>query len=227
MVGLADVAVLYSGGKDSNYALYWALKSGLRVRYLVSMVSENEESYMYHTPNVELTSLQARALGIPIIKGFTKGEKEKEVEDLKNVLEGLKVDGIVAGALASRYQKERIENVARELGLKVYTPAWEKDPYQYMLEIIKLGFKVVFVAVSAYGLNESWLGRELNYKNLEELKKLSEKYGIHIAGEGGEFETFVLDMPFFKAKIVIDDAEKFWDGLSGKFIIKRAHLEWK
>ncbi|CAB50055.1 diphthine--ammonia ligase [Pyrococcus abyssi] len=226
MVGLADVAVLYSGGKDSNYALYWALKR-FKVRYLVSMVSENEESYMYHTPNVELTDLQARAVGIPLVKGFTKGEKEREVEDLKKVLEGLKIEGVVAGALASRYQRERIERIAKELGLKVYAPAWGRNPYEYMREIIELGFRVIFVGVSAYGLDESWLGRGLDYKALEELKKLNEMYGIHIAGEGGEFETFVLDAPFFRRRIVIDEAEKLWDGLSGKLIIKRAHLEEK
>ncbi|AEC52751.1 hypothetical protein PNA2_1836 [Pyrococcus sp. NA2] len=227
MVGLADVAVLYSGGKDSNYALYWALKNGFNVKFLVSMVSENEESYMYHTPNIELTDLQARSLGIPLVKGFTRGEKEREVEDLKVILGGLKVDGIVAGALASEYQRKRIERIAKELGLKVYTPAWGQDPYEYMKSIINLGFKVIFVGVSAYGLNESWLGRELDFKALEDLKRLNERYKIHIAGEGGEFETFVLDMPYFKYRIVIDKAEKYWDGLSGKLIIKKAHLEKK
>ncbi|AFK22770.1 diphthine--ammonia ligase [Pyrococcus sp. ST04] len=229
MVGLADVVVLYSGGKDSNYALYWAIKSGFNVRYLVSMVSENEESYMYHTPNIELTDLQAKSLGIPIIKGFTRGEKEEEVEDLKKVLESLKIEGIVAGALASRYQKDRIEKVARELGLRVYAPAWGRDPEEYMRDIVHLGFEVIFVGVSAYGLDETWLGRRIDEKVIEDLIELKNKFGIHVAGEGGEFETFVLDMPLFKYKIVIDKAEKIWDPYtnSGRLIIKEAHLERK
>ncbi len=92
------VAVLYSGGKDSNYALYWALREGFEVKYLVSMVSERDDSYMYHVPNIGLTELQAKAAGIPLVKGFTSGEKEREVEDLKDVLEGgLNVQGVVAG----------------------------------------------------------------------------------------------------------------------------------
>ena len=222
------VAVLYSGGKDSNYALHWALEQGFEVKYLVSMVSESDESYMYHVPNIHLTELQARAIGIPLVKGFTSGEKEKEVEDMKAVLEGLKIEGVVAGALASEYQERRVDRVAEELGLKSFAPAWHRDPVDYMRELIRI-FDIVMVGVSAYGLDERWLGRKIDGKALEELVKLHEKYRIHVAGEGGEFETFVRDAPFFKARIVFDEVEKKWNGwdYSGVLEVKRAHLEWK
>lgn len=223
------VVVLFSGGKDSTYALYWALKEGFDVKYLVTMHSESEESYMYHVPNVHLTELQAKAIGIPLVKGFTKGEKEREVEDLKSVLEGLKIDGIIAGALASQYQKERVERIAEELGIKVFAPFWKADPEEYMRTLILQGFDVVIVGVSAYGLDERWLGRRIDEKALEELKMLNKKYGVHIAGEGGEFETFVRDAPFFKAKVVFDETEKIWDNYtaSGVLMVKKAHLEPK
>ncbi|MDK2870272.1 MAG: diphthine-ammonia ligase [Pyrococcus sp.] len=229
MVGLADVAVLYSGGKDSNYALYWAIKNRFSVKFLVTMVSENEESYMYHTINANLTDLQARALGIPLVKGFTQGEKEKEVEDLKRVLSGLKIQGVVAGALASEYQRRRIEKVAKELGLEVYTPAWGRDAIEYIRELLSLGFKIMVVGVFAYGLDESWLGRIIDEKAIEELVTLNRKYNVHVAGEGGEFETFVLDMPLFRYRIVVDKTKKVWEHCtsSGKLIIEKAHLEPK
>ncbi len=222
------VAVLYSGGKDSNYALYWALKQGFEVEYLVSMVSESEESYMYHVPNIHLTELQAKAIGIPLVKGFTSGEKEREVEDMKTVLEGLKIDGVVAGALASEYQKQRVDRVAEELGLKSFAPAWHRDPVDYMRELIDI-FDIVMVGVSAYGLDERWLGRRIDESALEELVRLHEKYRIHVAGEGGEFETFVRDAPFFKARIVFDEVEKKWNECNyfGVLEVKRAHLEGK
>ncbi|MDV3103291.1 diphthine--ammonia ligase [Thermococcus waiotapuensis] len=222
------VAVLYSGGKDSNYALYWALKHGFEVKYLVSMVSEREDSYMYHVPNIHLTELQAKAIGIPLVKGFTRGEKEKEVEDMRAVLEGLKIDGVVSGALASEYQKERVDKVAEELGLESFAPAWHRDPVSYMRELVGI-FDIVMVGTAAYGLDESWLGRRIDDKALGELIKLHEKYGIHIAGEGGEFETFVRDAPFFKARIVFDEVEMKWNGCnySGVLEVKRAHLEPK
>ncbi|NJF26010.1 TIGR00289 family protein [Thermococcus sp. Bubb.Bath] len=222
------VAVLYSGGKDSNYALYWALKQGFEVGYLVSMVSESEESYMYHVPNIHLTELQARAVGIPLVKGFTSGEKEKEVEDMKAVLEGLKIEGVVAGALASEYQKQRVDKVAKELGIESFAPAWHRDPVEYMREIIGI-FDVVVVGTAAYGLDESWLGRKIDEKALEELIRLNEKYRVHVAGEGGEFETFVRDAPFFRARVIFDEVEKKWNecNYSGVLEVKRAHLEWK
>jgi len=222
------VAVLYSGGKDSNYALYWALRQGFEVKYLVSMVSESEESYMYHVPNINLTELQAKAVGIPLVKGFTSGEKEKEVEDMKAVLEGLKIDGIVAGALASDYQKRRVDRVAKELGLESFAPAWHRDPVDYMRELIEI-FDIVVVGVSAYGLDESWLGRKIDGEALEELIRIHEKYSIHVAGEGGEFETFVRDAPFFRERIVFDEVERRWNewNYSGVLEVKRAHLEPK
>ncbi|WP_457742363.1 diphthine--ammonia ligase [Thermococcus sp.] len=222
------VAVLYSGGKDSNYALYWTLKQGFEVKYLVSMVSERDDSYMYHVPNIHLTELQAKAIGIPLVKGFTSGEKEKEVEDMKAVLEGLKIDGIVAGALASEYQKQRVDRVAKELGLESFAPAWHRDPIEYMRELIGI-FDIVMVGVYAYGLDERWLGRRIDEKALEELVRLYERYKIHPAGEGGEFETFVRDAPFFKARIVFDEVEKRWSecNYSGVLEVKRAHLEPK
>jgi diphthine-ammonia ligase len=222
------VAVLYSGGKDSNYALYWALKQGFEVKYLVSMVSESDESYMYHVPNIHLTELQARAIGIPLVKGFTSGEKEKEVEDMKAVLEGLKIDGVVAGALASEYQKQRVDRVAKELGIESFAPAWHRDPVDYMREIIGL-FDVVIVGTAAYGLDQNWLGRRIDEKALEELIKLNEKYKVHVAGEGGEFETFVRDAPFFRARVVFDEVEKKWNecSYSGVLEVRSAHLEPK
>lgn len=223
------IAALFSGGKDSTYALHWALKQGFDVRYLVSMHSESDESYMYHVPNIHLTELQARAIGIPLIKGTTKGEKEKEVEDLKRVLESLDIDGVVAGALASRYQKERIERICRELGIRAFSPLWHIDPEEYLRRLIGEGFDVVIVGVSAYGLDEKWLGRKIDEETIEDLKKLHERYGIHIGGEGGEFETFVRDAPFFKYRIVFDDVERYFDpySYSGVLRVKKAHLEAK
>lgn len=223
------IAALFSGGKDSTYALYWALKNGFEVAYLVSMESESDESYMYHVPNIHLTELLAEAIGIPLVKARTSGEKEREVEDLKGVLSKLDVEGVVAGALASRYQKERIDRIARELGIESFAPMWMADPEEYMRNLVREGFEVIIVGVSAFGLDESWLGRKIDEKTIDDLKRLNERYGVHMGGEGGEFETLVLDAPFFKKRLVIDEAEKVWEPMtgSGKLVVKRAHLEAK
>lgn len=224
------VAVLFSGGKDSTMAIYKAIEDGYSVEYLVSMISDNPESYMYHVPNIHLTELSSEALGIPLIKGRTRGVKEEELEDLTRVLKGLKekgIEGIFAGALASTYQKSRIDQICSNLELESFAPLWHRDPKEYMEEVIELGFEVIITSVSAEGLDESWIGRRIDEELLRELMELHDKYSIHIAFEGGEAETLVLDGPLFKKRIKIIEAEKIWMNDGGYLSIKDAMLEEK
>ncbi|WP_321211904.1 TIGR00289 family protein [Methanothermobacter sp. DP] len=219
-------AVLYSGGKDSTMALYHALQES-EVRFLVSMVSDNPESHMYHVPNIKLTSLLAEALGIPLIESRTEGVEEKEVEDLAETLSMLKergVDAVYSGALYSEYQRSRIDEVCRRLGLKSMAPLWHRDPIDYMEEVVDLGFRVMVTAVAAEGLDESWLGRIVDRRMISELADLSERYGINPAFEGGEAETLVLDGPIFKKRLEILEYEKKWFFDNGFLDIKRAVL---
>jgi len=225
-----NVAVLFSGGKDSIMACWRAIKNGNTIKYLVSIESENNESYMFHVPNIHLTDHIAEALEIPLIKAKTKGVKEEELIDLKNVLINLKDKGIEAiynGALYSNYQKSRIDKLCQEIGLKSFSPLWHVDEEKYMGTIIELGFQVIIVGVFAYGIDESWLGRKIDNYTIGELKTLSKKYGINIAFEGGEAETLVIDGPLFKKKIKIIEAEKQWDFDNGIYNIKKVILEDK
>ncbi|MDI9617586.1 TIGR00289 family protein [Methanothermobacter sp.] len=218
--------VLYSGGKDSTMALYHALRES-EVRFLVSMVSDNPESHMYHVPNIKLTSLLAEALEIPLIESRTRGVEEEEVEDLAETLSMLKergVDAVYSGALYSEYQKSRIDTVCRRLGLKSVAPLWHRDPIDYMEEVVDLGFRVMITAVAAEGLDESWLGRIVDREMIAELADLSERYGINPAFEGGEAETLVLDGPIFKKRLEILEYEKKWFFDNGFLDIKRAVL---
>ncbi|MGC9516089.1 MAG: TIGR00289 family protein [Methanomicrobiales archaeon] len=221
------VAALFSGGKDSTMAVYEAMENGDEVEYLISMLSKNPHSYMFHVPNIHLTQLSSEALKIPLLTMNTAGEKEKELEDLKNILDKLKhkgIEGIYAGAIASTYQKSRIDNLCHELGLESFAPLWHRDPHEYMLEIIELGFEVIITSVSAEGFDESFLGRKIDKKLLEKLVRLHEKYGIHMAFEGGEAETLVLDGPIFHKKIEVLKSRKVWDADSGYLFIEEAKL---
>jgi len=223
-------AVLFSGGKDSTMATYKAIESGWDVEYLVSMISENPESYMFHTSNIHLTELAAEAMNIPILRANTPGIKEDELVDLKRVLIDLKgrgVDAIFSGALASSYQKSRIDKICQDLSLKSLAPLWHVDPFRYMKEIIELEFETILVSVSAEGLDESWLGKTLDLELLDKLLSLHEKYGIHLAFEGGEAESLVLDCPIFKKRIKIQEIEKIWKRDSGYINIRKAFLEDK
>jgi len=222
------VAILFSGGKDSTFALKVALEQGWDVRYLVTMVSERDDSWMFHHPCIEQTKLQSQAVGIKQLLKTTSGVKEEEVKDLVEVLLGIKdeIDGVVSGALASRYQKDRIDALCKELDLRSIAPLWGKNQQMFMQEIVDSGMDAIIVGVSCEGMGKEWLGRIIDSRAINDLQKLNERFGINVAGEGGEFETFVMDAPFFKKRIVFGEMEKKWDAEtnSGYIICKNAKL---
>jgi predicted ATP pyrophosphatase (TIGR00289 family) len=221
------VAVLATGGKDSALALYKATNAGYEIKYLVSMIPLSEDSWMFHYPNINLVDLFAEAVEIPLVKAETSGVKEKEVEDLKRLIEKLDIDGIVSGAIASTYQKTRIEKICKELKLECITPLWHTDPLTLLKEILALKFEAIITGVYAYGFNKKWLGRKIDHATIEDLKELNKQYGVSLVGEGGEYETLVLDAQFFKKRIKILEADTVWKSESGYFLVKKAKLENK
>lgn len=225
-----NVAILFSGGKDSTMALYNALESGEDVKCLLSVKSANDASYMFHVPNIHMADLLAEALDISIMTVETKGIKEKELDDLKFAflkLKSLGVEAVYTGALYSVYQKSRIEKIGEELGIKIISPYWHVDELEYMRKIVSLGFEVIISGVFAYGLDESWLGRTIDDEAIDELVKINEKVGINLAFEGGEAETLVIDGPIFKKRVNILKYDKTWYLDSGLFIVEEAKLEDK
>ena len=225
-----NVAILFSGGKDSTMAVYAALEAKEDVKYLLSMKSKNDESYMFHVPNIHVTDLLSEALDIPIMSVETEGVKEEELDDLKAAfldLKDLGVEAIYTGALYSVYQKSRIEKLGDEVGLKIISPYWHVDELEYMRKIVSLGFKIMICGVAAWGLDESWLGRIIDYDTIDELVRLNEKYHVDIAFEGGEAETLAIDGPIFKKRIEILKYKKEWHLDSGVFVIEDAVLKEK
>jgi diphthine-ammonia ligase len=218
------VAALISGGKDSALALYKAIRCGCEVEYLATMIPQREDSWMFHYPNIHLVDLFAEATEIPLVKGETSGVKEVELEDLKHLLGKLDVEGIVSGAVFSEYQKTRIEKICGELRLVSVAPLWHENPLKLLREIVSEDFEIIFVGVYAYGFNAEWLGRKIDQKTIDELIQLNKKHQISMVGEGGEYETLVLDAPFFRKKIKLLKVEKVWQGQSGYLFVKEARL---
>ena len=221
------VAVLVTGGKDSVLALHRVLNEGYEVKYLVSMIPLRADSWMFHYPNIRLTGLLAEAVEIPLVKAETSGVKEKEVEDLKRLIKKLDVEGIVSGAVASKYQKTRIDKICEQLKLNSITPLWHENPLGILKEILNLSFEVIITGVYAYGLDRQWLGKKIDEDAVEALIRLNKQYHISIIGEGGEYETLVLDAPLFKKKIKIVEAEIVWENQGGYLSITEARLENK
>jgi len=220
------LAALISGGKDSSFAIYKALQEGHEVTDLVTIMPENEDSYMFHSANIHLTELISEACGIPLTSQLSTGEKEKELEDLRKAISRVKVDGVAVGAIESEYQASRVRRICDELGIKMYAPLWHMEPERLLREMITI-MDIRIVKVAAAGMDESWLGRCFDARMIEDLKALNRKYGVHIAGEGGEYESLVLEAPFYKKRIDILDTRNLWMGDHGIMKVVRAELRGK
>ena len=222
------VVSLFSGGKDSAYALWYAELQGWDIDALMTVFPQTQDSWMFHFPAVKWTGLQAKAAGIPHVQVPTSGVKEQELDDLSVALGRLKdsngIEGIVSGAVASEYQRTRLDNVCEELGLRSFAPLWHKNQVQLLNEQIEGGFEIIVTACSALGLGREWLGRRLGANEIEELAKLNRKYGLSVAFEGGEAETFTLASPAFRGHLSVVKATPHWKGESGYLELNEVQL---
>jgi diphthine-ammonia ligase len=221
------LGVLFSGGKDSTFALHLASEKE-EVACLITVISKNKESYMFHTPNIALTILQAQALGLPLVSVVTEGKKEAELADLKKAIaeakEKFQIEGIVTGAIESVYQASRVQRICNQLDVWCFNPLWKHDQQMLLKTLVAKNFCIVISGIFAYPLDEKWLGARIDPLLIARLIQLQGRYGISPSGEGGEIETTVLDAPMFKQKIEIVDFATEANGNCGNFFIKQARL---
>ncbi|NHX36374.1 diphthine--ammonia ligase [Halolamina sp. R1-12] len=231
---------LFSGGKDSAWALHRARQEGLDVGRLLT-VHPAGDSYMYHTPATHLAGLAAESIGLPLVEVEPEAfgaddvvdagaQGDAELEPLEAALEqladepGFDLTGVTAGAVESEFQTSRIEGLCDRLGIDLFAPLWQRDPVTLAEEMLEAGFEIKIVQVAAAGLDESWLGRTLDAEALSELRALNEEYGVHVLGEGGEFETFVVDGPHMARRIAMELGTE-WEGTRGHVVVEDARLE--
>lgn len=226
------VASLFSGGKDSTYSIYKAKQEGHQILCLITILPLSEESMLLHFPNIELTKLQSKSMGIPQIYIESRSnETETEVNLIEKILAKAKsehdLEGLVHGGIFSEFQKNIFDRVCSKLNLKLISPLWQKEQIEYMKNLIESNFHFIITSVSADGLDEKWLGKEITIQDLEKLDQLSKKYGFNINFEGGEAETIVIDCPLFSHPIMILKSRKIWDGIRGRFEILDAELGYR
>ena len=225
------LASLFSGGKDSTYAIHVAKKQGHDVKCLLSVFPKSDESHLLHHPNMKWTKLQSDSMNIPQLTiTSTSDETDNELTLIENLLQNAKdqfqIEGLVHGGIQSKFQKDKFENVCSKLNLKVIAPLWNTDPEKYMNELIDSKFEFIMTTVSSDGLDDSWLGKTISKSDIVSLKHLSEKFGFNLNFEGGEAETFVINCPLFTNSIKINQSEKKWDGYRGRFEIVDAGLNF-
>jgi len=222
---------LFSGGKDSTYAIYLAQKQGHEITCLLSIFTKSEESHLLHYPNLIWTKLQSKSMNIPQLTiNSESDETDDELFALENLLQNAKdqfhIEGLVHGGIKSQFQKEKFESLCSKLNLTAVTPLWNAEPEQYMNDLLDSNFVFIMITVSSDGLDDTWLGKQISKSDIDTLKHLSEKFGFNLNFEGGEAETFVVDCPLFSNSIKINQAKKIWDGYRGRFEIMDAGLNY-
>ena len=225
------LACLFSGGKDSTYAIHLAKKQGHDVVCLLSIFPKSEESHLLHYPNLKWTRLQSISMNIPQLTICSNSDETvDELIALKKLLQNakdeFKIEGLVHGGIKSKFQKEKFESLCVKLNLISLAPLWNTEPKKYMNDLLDSNFHFLMITVSSDGLDEEWLGKLILKSDIEILNNLSEKFGFNLNFEGGESETFVLDCPLFSNPIQINQFTKNWDGYRGRFEIVDAELNY-
>ncbi|KAG1759806.1 hypothetical protein EDD22DRAFT_848950 [Suillus occidentalis] len=233
MRGTMKYVALLSGGKDSCYNLSHCNANGHHLVAAATLAppsgKDEIDSYMYQTVGQDAIEFVARALEVPLYRCVIQGDAIEqnaeygsrsaggagvlgdETEDLYTLLENVKVhhpdvQGVSVGAILSNYQRVRVEHVCRRLSLTPLAYLWQRDQAELLSEMIAAGVKSVLIKVAGIGLTVKHLGKTLNEMQ-DTLTRLNSIYGLHICGEGGEYETLTLDSPLFKHRIVLDETE--------------------
>ena len=225
------LASLFSGGKDSTYAIYVVQKQGHDIACLLSVFPNSDESHLLHHPNMAWTKLQSESMNIPqLLISSDSDNTDEELSKLEILLQKAKeqfdIEGVVHGGIKSNFQKDKFETLCSKLNLIVVAPLWEIESQQYMNDLLDSKFEFIMTVVSSDGLDDSWLGKLISKSDIDILKRLSQKFGFNLNFEGGEAETFVINCPLFTNSIKINESKKEWDGYRGRFEIVDAELNY-
>lgn len=199
-------AALTSGGKDSILSIQKAIDVGMEVRYMVTARPKNPDSYMFHSANLDAVPVIAQVAGMEYVEIPTHGMKEEELVDLEEGLAALDIEGVIAGAVASVYQADRVRTITDKLGLSLFIPLWHMDMETLVREVAeRMDARIVVTA--AEGLDASFLGARFDDALIGRLIQAAKTHRINVAGEGGEYESLTLNAPFYSRPVTYTTSE--------------------
>ncbi len=223
------VSCLVSGGKDSIYALWCALHQ-YEVVSIINFESDKSESLLFHIPNSKHVTLIAEMFSIPLISVKIKSDDLKEeIEQLVDAIRKSETEAIITGGIRSEFQRYHFNRAALLANVKCFNPLWRLSPELIIQDLINNRFEIILISVSSMGLDQNFLGKRLTPRLISKIREKSHGSDLAITGEGGEYESFVLDAPFFPSRIVIQESQIHWDEFreEGSLEIISATLESK
>ncbi len=228
-----DVAILYSGGKDSTFAIQHAIDKGWNIKYLISVKPTRKDCFLFHYATVEHTIELAKMLGIPHFYVKCRvADPVKEANIVKEVVEKnqnkMKIDAVVLGGTGlQETQLKSIQNALMPLKIDAFASHAGEEHDLVMEEMLKRGYEIMVTQIASDGLKD-WLGKKITLENFNQLKKDSLRYGFHIGFEGGYADTLVTDCPLFSKKLVVEDMSViFEDNYCGHVVINNYRMESK
>ena len=228
-----DVAILYSGGKDSTYAIENAMLNHWNIKYLISVKPTRKDCFLFHFATVEHTKDFAKMLGIPhyYVK-CSVADPSKEADIVRKIVDGnqkkLKVDAVVLGGTGlQETQLRSIQNALRPMKIDVFASHVGEDHDLVVEQMLNKGYEIMITQIASDGLKD-WLGKKITKENFPQLRKDSIKYGFHIGFEGGYADTLVTDCPLFTKRLVVDEMSVvFEDNYCGHVVLNKYHIEDK
>ncbi len=220
------VVCLVSGGKDSILAL-WLASHQFDVVEILTIRSNCTDSLLYHLPNNQYVSFIAEMLGIPHRDIWVNScNLDDEINTLKNALIESRTKAVITGGIRSEFQRSKFNRAAILANMKCFNPLWRISSNKLMSELINNKFRIIFSSVAGMGLGKNLLGEEITQEILASIIKAVPDLEISITGEGGEYESFVFDAPFFPSKIKIKKFKLHWDEYreDGSYEIKEIQL---
>ncbi|MCW4016024.1 MAG: diphthine--ammonia ligase [Candidatus Bathyarchaeota archaeon] len=201
------IAISWSGGIESALACHKVIQEGHNIAYLVAFVAETWPSFCHPLPIMEL---QAKSMGIPLLKLKVKEPYEQSYREAIKKLIEKGIEGIVTGDIyvVDDLHGRWMDKVTEGLDIKVIMPLWEQDTSKVLDEEVTTGFRSVFTCLGGQWFTTEWLGRELNKTSVNDLKQLAKEKGVDPCGENGEYHTMTIDGPTFKQAIKISKFTK-------------------
>ncbi|RKP10291.1 hypothetical protein THASP1DRAFT_13057, partial [Thamnocephalis sphaerospora] len=217
-----------SGGKDSCFNMLHCVANGHEIVALANLHPPHSsgkdelDSFVYQTVGHDAIHYYAACMDVPLIRREILGTPRQqemdyeetiddETEDLYALLSEVKrlhpeVEAVSVGAILSNYQRIRVEHVCNRLSLTPLAYLWRQDQTELLQAMVANSVNAVLIKVAAMGLKPAHLGKSLSQME-PTLMRLNREFGLHVCGEGGEYETFTLDCPLFVKRIVVDEYE--------------------